>query len=90
MENVLKNVVLDFMPSEEFVLLVINHAKHVPTTQLNVLLVLITTSVPTEDVFNHAAKELIWTAFQRHADHVHQLVPHAAHNKLVSHAKTAR
>lgn len=66
----LKAVVKDTTLSEECVLLVINLVRLVPTTQLNVLHVLLTTSVKTEDVFHHALKELILMLFQRLVDHV--------------------
>ena len=90
MENVLRTVVVDSMLSEESVSPAINHAKPVRTPQSNVLPVLTTTSVPTEDVSNHALQELISTAFQGHADHAHLPAPHAAHNKFVSPAPITR
>jgi len=74
---------MDSTLSEEDVLLVINHAKLVLLTQLNVLHVLITTLVQTEDVFLHAQLDNISTLFQKHADNVLQLVLHAAHNNIV-------
>lgn len=74
---------MDSTLSEEDVLLVINHAKLVLLTQLNVLHVLITTLVQTEDVFLHVQPDNISTLFQKHADNVLQHVLHAAHNNIV-------
>lgn len=66
----LKAVVKDTTLSEECVLLVISLVRLVLTTQLNVLHVLLTSSVKTEDVFHHVLKEPILTPSQRPADHV--------------------
>lgn len=66
----LKAVVKDTTLSEECVLLVISLVRLVLTTQLNVLHVLLTLSVKTEDVFHHVLKEPILTPSQRPADHV--------------------
>lgn len=63
-------MVKDTTLSEECVLLVINHAKPVPTIQLNVPHVPLTTSAQTEDVSVHVLKELILMLFQRPVDHV--------------------
>lgn len=79
----LKVVVKDITLSEECVLLVINLARLVLTTQLNVLHALLTTSVKTEDVFHHALKELILMLFQRLADHVILHVILAAQKSIV-------
>jgi hypothetical protein len=74
---------MDSTLSEEDVLLVINHAKLVLLTQLNVLHVLIILLVQMEDVSLHAHQDNILTLFQKHADNVLQLVLHAAHNNFV-------
>ncbi len=66
----LKAVVKDTTLSEECVLLVISLVRLVLTTQLNVLHVLLTLSVKTEDVFQHVLKEPILMLSQRPADHV--------------------
>lgn len=66
----LKAVVKDTTLSEECVLLVISLVRLVLTTQLNVLHVLLTLSVKTEDVFHHVLKEPILMLSQRPADHV--------------------
>lgn len=66
----LKAVVKDTTLSEECVLLVISLVRLVLTTQLNVLHVLLTLSVKTEDVFHHVLKEPILMPSQRPANHV--------------------
>lgn len=66
----MKAVVKDTTLSEECVLLVISLVRLVLTTQLNVLHVLLTLSVKTEDVFHHVLKEPILMLSQRPADHV--------------------
>ncbi len=63
-------MVKDTTLSEECVLLVISLVRLVLTTQLNVLHVLLTLSVKTEDVFHHVLKEPILMLSQRPADHV--------------------
>ena len=83
MENVLRAVEMDITLSEEFVLPVINHARLVPTTQLNVLHVLLTLSAQTEDVSDHALKELILIQFQALADHVMLHALHAVQKSIV-------
>lgn len=60
----------DITLSEECVLLAINLVRLVQTTQPNVLHVLQTSSVKTEDVFHHVLKEPILMPSQRPADHV--------------------
>lgn len=71
-------MVLDTTLSEECVLLVINHARVAKTTQLNVLLVPMDTSTPTEDVSHHAQLDSSLTQPQSHARPALQLVPLAA------------
>lgn len=79
----LKVVVKDTTLSEECVLLVINLVRLVPTTQLNVLRALLTTSVKTEDVFLHALKEAISMLSQILVDHVILHVLPAAQKSIV-------
>lgn len=68
---------------EECVLLVINLVRLVQTTQPNVLHALIIILAQTEDVLDHALKELILMVFQRLADHVILHVPLAAQKNTV-------